>query len=65
MSTASFDKQFIVRDEKAIEQFLYDLENAKPRPAPPPKKEQPSVEEALEILKNRLAKKWYIRFLIY
>lgn len=30
MSTASFDKQFIVRDEKAIEQFLYDLENAKP-----------------------------------
>lgn len=35
MSTASFDKQFIVQDEKAIEQFLYDLENAKPRPAPP------------------------------
>lgn len=31
MSTASFDKQFIVKDEKAIEQFLYDLENAKPK----------------------------------
>lgn len=53
MSTASFDKQFIVRDEKAIEEFLYDLENAKPRPAPPPRKEQPSVDEMIEILKKR------------
>lgn len=57
MSTASFDKQFIVRDEKAIEQFLYDLENAKPRPAPPLRKEQPSVEEMLKILEKRLASK--------
>ncbi|WP_156471029.1 MULTISPECIES: hypothetical protein [Moraxella] len=57
MSTASFDKQFIVRDEKAIEQFLYDLENAKPVQIKSPKKEQPSVDEFLEILQKRWDKK--------
>lgn len=46
----------MVRDEKAIEQFLYDLENAKPRPIPP-KQEQPSVDEMLKILEKRLASK--------
>lgn len=54
MSTASFDKQFIVRDEKAIERFLLDLENAKPRLALPPRKEQPSVDKMLKILEKRL-----------
>ncbi|MDO4894620.1 hypothetical protein [Moraxella sp.] len=57
MSTASFDKQFIVRDEKAIEQFLYDLDNAKPVQIKSPKKEQPSVDEFLEILQKRWDKK--------
>lgn len=38
MSTASFDKEFIVKDEKAIERFLYDLENAKPKRKLSPKK---------------------------
>lgn len=57
MSTASFDKQFIVRDEKAIEQFLYDLENAKPVQIKSPKEEQPSVDEFLEILQKRWDKK--------
>ncbi|UXZ05649.1 hypothetical protein [Moraxella nasicaprae] len=57
MSTASFDKQFIVRDEKAIEEFLYDLENAKPVQIKSPKKEQPSVDEFLEILQKRWDKK--------
>lgn len=57
MSTASFDKQFIVRDEKAIEAFLYDLENAKPVQIKSPKKEQPSVDEFLEILQKRWDKK--------
>ncbi|WP_181879659.1 hypothetical protein [Moraxella lacunata] len=46
----------MVTDEKAIEQFLYDLENAKPRPMPP-KQEQSSVDEMLKILKKRLAGK--------
>lgn len=35
MPTSSFFNSFVVTDEKAIEQFLYDLENAKPRPMPP------------------------------
>lgn len=56
MSTASFDKQFIVRDKKVIEAFLYDLENAKPRPAPSPRKEQLSVDEMIGILKKALGK---------
>lgn len=47
MSTASFDKQFIVRDEQAIEQFLHDLQNAKPRPIPSVRKEQLSVDKFL------------------
>lgn len=46
----------MVTDEKAIEQFLYDLENAKLRPIPP-KQEQPSVDEMLKILQKRLASK--------
>lgn len=56
MPTSSFFKNFVVTDEKTIEQFLYDFENAEPRPIPP-KKEQSSVDEFLEILQKRLAKK--------
>lgn len=56
MATSSFFKSFVVTDEKAIEQFLYDLENAKLRPMPP-KQEQPSVDEILKILEKRLASK--------
>ncbi|WP_019519119.1 hypothetical protein [Faucicola boevrei] len=54
MATSSFFKSFVVTDEKAIEQFLYDLENAKPKPMPP-KQEQPSVDKMLKILEKRLA----------
>lgn len=57
MPTSSFFKSFVVTDEKAIEAFLYDLENAKPVQIKSPKKEQPSVDEFLEILQKRLAKK--------
>lgn len=57
MPTSSFFKSFVVTDEKAIEQFLYDLENVKPVQIKSPKKEQPSVDEFLEILQKRLAKK--------
>lgn len=52
MPTSSFFKNFVVTDKKAIEQFLYDLENVKPVQIKSPKKEQPSVDEFLEILQN-------------
>ncbi|WP_323843308.1 hypothetical protein [Moraxella sp. Pampa] len=57
MPTSSFFKNFVVTDEKAIEAFLYDLENVKPVQIKSPKKEQSSVDEFLEILQKRLAKK--------
>lgn len=58
MPTSSFFKNFVVTDEKAIiEAFLYDLENVKPVQIKSPKKEQPSVDEFLEILQKRLASK--------
>lgn len=56
MSTESFDKTFVVTDPKAIEQFLYDLEHAEPPKYELPKiQAQPSIEQAIEILKKRLA----------
>lgn len=58
MSTASFDKQFIVKDEKAIEQFLYDLENAKPKKInlDPTKDEIEQKNKVLAILKQKMSK---------
>lgn len=58
MSTASFDKQFIVKDEKAIEQFLYDLENAKPKKInlDPIKDEIEQKNKVLAILKQKMSK---------
>lgn len=56
MSTESFDKTFVVTDPKAIEQFLYDLEHAESSKYELPKAQvQPSIEQAIEILKKRLA----------
>ncbi|MFB2539725.1 MULTISPECIES: hypothetical protein [unclassified Acinetobacter] len=59
MSTKSFDKAFAVTDPKAIEQLLSDIQQHKPQRNEPVKrmKEQPSVEHALQILKQRLASK--------
>ncbi len=59
MSTASFDKQFIVRDEKAIEQFLYDLENAKPPKQINLEPTQDEIEQktkVLALLQKRMSK---------
>ena len=59
MSTASFDKQFIVRDEKAIEEFLYDLENAKPlKPInlEPTQDEIEQKNKVLALLQKRMSK---------
>ncbi|AWY20068.1 hypothetical protein LP123_05845 [Moraxella bovis] len=59
MSTASFDKQFIVRDEKAIEQFLYDLENAKPSKPISLEPTQDEIEQknkVLALLQKRMSK---------
>ena len=59
MSTASFDKQFIVQDEKAIEQFLYDLENAKPPKHTNLEPTQDEIEQknkVLTLLQKRMSK---------
>lgn len=59
MSTASFDKQFIVQDKKAIEQFLYDLENDKPPKHTNLEPTQDEIEQknkVLALLQKRMSK---------
>lgn len=59
MSTTSFAKEVIVKDKKAIEQFLYDLENAKRSKATSIEltpKETTQKQKVLALLKERMKK---------
>ncbi|OOR89761.1 hypothetical protein B0181_06005 [Moraxella caviae] len=59
MSTASFDKRFVVSDPKAIEQFLGDLERAKQKPTlqiEPTQDEIKQKHKLLALLKQKMGK---------